>query len=136
MNGKDAGSGRVHVAIAILLAGDRCLIRRRSPQKHLPLLWEFPGGKVANGETPLEAAIREVREETGIVAEEARSEHLARGAFDYPDRKLLLDFFLFRLKSVPPAGGARWVPVAELGNYEFPSANREILEYLKRRSTR
>ena len=80
------------VAAGILERDGRVLIcRRRADQAH-PLKWEFPGGKVEEGETPEAALIRELREELGIEAE-APSE-IARYQFTYPGKKAILLIFL------------------------------------------
>ena len=53
-------------ACALIDADGRVLLAQRPPGKTLAGLWEFPGGKVEQGETPEEALIRELREEIGI----------------------------------------------------------------------
>ena len=54
------------VAIAVLWHAGKFLIGRRSPDDFLAGLWEFPGGKIAAGETPSAAVVRECKEETGL----------------------------------------------------------------------
>jgi 8-oxo-dGTP diphosphatase len=53
----------LHVVAAIIISGGRVLACRRAPHKSSPSLWEFPGGKVDLGELPLDAIVREIREE-------------------------------------------------------------------------
>ena len=61
----------IHVVAGVLHdASGRVLIAQRPPGKHLAGLWEFPGGKMEPGESPAQAAIREVREETGLLIPE------------------------------------------------------------------
>ncbi len=55
--------------ILFLTPDNRALFLKRGPGSDHPLEWAFPGGQLEDGETPLEAAIREVREETGLVIE-------------------------------------------------------------------
>jgi len=136
MKRDDSSSERVHIAVAVLLDGDRCLVQERKAGAHLPQFWEFPGGKLRVGETPLQALIREVREETGIVLGRESVECLATEAFDYPDRKVLLHFFLCRLRTSPKARGGRWIPIGKLDRSRFPAANRKVLDYLKTLSTK
>jgi 8-oxo-dGTP diphosphatase len=54
------------VAAALIDADGRVLLARRPPGKSMAGLWEFPGGKIANGETPEAALVRELKEELGI----------------------------------------------------------------------
>ncbi|MEO6690626.1 MAG: (deoxy)nucleoside triphosphate pyrophosphohydrolase, partial [Dokdonella sp.] len=50
----------------------RLLLAERPPGKHLAGLWEFPGGKCEDGEAPVDALARELREEIGVIVESAR----------------------------------------------------------------
>ena len=65
------------------------LLAQRPAGKHLAGMWEFPGGKVEPGETPLEALSRELREEIGITVVRARP--LICVPWFYDQRELLLD---------------------------------------------
>jgi 8-oxo-dGTP diphosphatase len=80
------------VVAGVLIREGRILVcRRRADQAHA-LKWEFPGGKLEDGETPEAALIRELREELGIEAEPSRE--LMRYEFAYPEKKpILLVFF-------------------------------------------
>jgi 8-oxo-dGTP diphosphatase len=60
---------RVSVVGAALLRGDRVLASRRTGPPHLAGYWEFPGGKVEDGESDVEALVRELQEELGCEAE-------------------------------------------------------------------
>jgi 8-oxo-dGTP pyrophosphatase MutT (NUDIX family) len=61
------------VALALMRRGERWFLQRRAPGNPvLPGLWEFPGGKVEEGETLEAALVRELREETGLVLRKAR----------------------------------------------------------------
>ena len=63
------------VAAALFDADDRVLIAERPAGKHMAGWWEFPGGKVANGESDEHALVRELREELGIDARARRASH-------------------------------------------------------------
>ncbi len=109
-------------------------ITQRDASSHMAGFWEFPGGKVEEGETPAQAVIRELQEETGIVAEQPvlikSLEHI------FPDRVITLHFHLIEKWQGEPYGKEgqpmRWIPQAELEAEEFPPANEPIVHALIR----
>jgi 8-oxo-dGTP diphosphatase len=114
--------------------GGRYLITQRPPASSLPLLWEFPGGRVEPGESDAEALARELREEMGIevdIAEEAMHTH-----HDYPTYEI--DFRVFRCSLRSPESEIRhirvhdhrWVTLEEMSRYKFPDADAKTLEKL------
>jgi 8-oxo-dGTP diphosphatase len=62
----------IPVVCAVIVRDGRVLLARRPPGKHLPMKWEFAGGKVEPGEDPAAAVVREIREELGCTIEIAR----------------------------------------------------------------
>jgi 8-oxo-dGTP diphosphatase len=109
------------------------LVARRAEAQHLPGAWEFPGGKIETGEEPAQAALRELREETGLTADSA--EPLLVFVHDYPDRRLRFHAFV-----VADAAGDvvtdgdrafSWVAPASLDALTMPEANRAILRALR-----
>lgn len=125
----------VEVAAAVILNRGRVLIQQRQGTGHLDGFWEFPGGKVRTGEAPLQAALREVREETGLKLQATSVEPLHRLDHVYPDRCVRLHFFVCRLEgpreSPQPCTGL-WVDLGGLEDYPFPPANHAVLDLLKR----
>jgi 8-oxo-dGTP diphosphatase len=86
-----ASSTHIDVAIAVVMSDARYLVGIRPAGAALAGRAEFPGGKIAAGETPAEAACRECREETGIRV--AVLEPLLVVEHDYPHGRLRLHFF-------------------------------------------
>jgi mutator protein MutT len=120
------------IAIAVVEHEDRFLIGQRPPGAALAGLWEFPGGKVEEGETPRAAAVRECLEETGLTVEIC-GEYSTR-EHQYEHDRVQLHFFDCRAvdPSQQPLDPYRWVPRGELSAYEFPAANQELLKRLLR----
>lgn len=123
------------VALAIVLRDRRILLARRPQGSHLAGLWEFPGGKIEPGEEPAAAALRELREETGLTG--GRTERLARTNHSYDDRHIDLWAYLVtrtRGRPVHHAGQElRWVAPADLAAVQMPAANQLVLAALSRR---
>jgi 8-oxo-dGTP diphosphatase len=111
----------------------RVLVAKRAEQQHLPGAWEFPGGKIASGEEPADAALRELYEETGLRA--AGAEPLLVFVHDYPDRRLRFHAFVVAGVSGDVAtDGDRpfaWIEPSALDGVPMPEANRAILRALR-----
>ena len=84
------------VAAALIDADSRVLIAQRPEGKQLAGLWEFPGGKLHEGERPETALIRELHEELGIEVEEACLAPLTFASHAYPDFHLLMPLYVCR----------------------------------------
>ena len=119
------------VVAAVIEQNDSFLLTRRLEGTHLAGFWEFPGGKIARGESHAEALRREIREELDSDVDVGplvfEIEH------DYTDRSISLHFYKCSLQGVPrPLLGQqmRWVPRAELRVLEFPPADAELIRLL------
>jgi A/G-specific adenine glycosylase len=120
------------IAVAVVRRKGRLLIGKRPEEGLLGGLWEFPGGKIENGETPRQAAARELREEMCIEAAIGRPIAVIPHAFSH--FRITLHAFEADWTSGEPCGRAvtewRWVRPEDLSAYAFPAANREILRWI------
>ena len=124
------------VAAVALVDGDgRVLIARRPEGKPMAGLWEFPGGKVAPGETPEEALIRELSEELDIDVTENCLAPFTFASHRYDDFHLLMPLYVCRVwnGSVRPQEGqaVKWVRPMRLGDYPMPPADRPLVAMLR-----
>lgn len=120
------------VVAALIERDGRYLITQRRPQARLPLLWEFPGGKVEKGETDQQGLARELREEMGIEVEVGPLMlHVTHGYEAYN-----LDLLVYRcqLRGADPepirVHDIRWVEPHELSDYPFPGADQQTVDAL------
>ncbi|MFZ0614396.1 MAG: A/G-specific adenine glycosylase [Desulfobacterales bacterium] len=121
------------VAVGVVFKGRRVLITRRRPDGLLGGLWEFPGGRVRDGETPADACLREIREEVNLTV--AIDSHLARIRHADTHFKIVMDVYRCRYVSgqVTLNGPTdhRWVELDELAGFPFPKANLKFMPLLK-----
>lgn len=123
----------IHVAVGVILGSDgRILLARRPDHLHMGGRWEFPGGKVEEGETVQQALARELREEVAIEVEALQP--LTEIRHDYPEKTVLLDTWWVTEFAGEPQGREgqeiAWVEVSGLADYRFPDANQPIIDAL------
>jgi len=120
------------VVVAVIAERDgRFLVARRLQGTHLAGCWEFPGGKVHDGETNEAALEREIDEELGCTV--AALTRVFRTAHDYPERTVELNFFRGTLVGAPEARlgqELRWIRREEFASLEFPPADAELIDQL------
>ena len=134
--GRAAGRPLVLVAAVALVDTDgRILVTRRPEGKAMAGLWEFPGGKIENGETPEAALRRELHEELGITTWESCLAPLTFASHAYDDFHLLMPLYVCRKWQGVPApreGQAlRWVWPRDLATLAMPPADRPLIPHLR-----
>ena len=121
------------VVAALILRNDQILACQRTRHQPMPLKWEFPGGKIEEGEQPRDALRRELEEELGIEA--AIGDEVARIQHEYSSGSMVeLRFYevhayrgeienrIFR--------DVRWVKRRELAKLDFLEADRQLVKDL------
>jgi 8-oxo-dGTP diphosphatase len=122
------------VAGALFDAAGRVLIAQRPPGKALAGRWEFPGGKLGEGEAPFAGLVRELREELDVTV--SAGIPLMRYAVEYPGRTVWLDMWIVSAWHGEPRGlegqALEWVEPAELPRHDILEADQPIVEALVR----
>ncbi len=122
-------------AVALIDPDGRVLLARRPEGKAMAGLWEFPGGKVAPGETPEAALIRELAEELGIDVTESCLAPFAFASHDYEDFHLLMPLYVCRVwkGTIAAREGQElaWVRPLRLADYPMPPADAPLIPLLR-----
>jgi 8-oxo-dGTP diphosphatase len=122
-------------AVALVDADGRVLIARRPEGKAMAGLWEFPGGKVHDGETPEAALIRELQEELGIDTYESCLAPLSFASHRYETFHLLMPLYVCRKWQGTPVAKEgqtlKWVRPVRLGDYDMPPADVPLVAALR-----
>lgn len=119
------------VAAALVDADGRVLIAQRPAGKALAGLWEFPGGKLAPGERPEAALIRELDEELGITVSEPCLAPLTFASHAYPDFHLLMPLYICRrwegFVTAREGQALAWARPGALRTYPMPPADEPLI---------
>jgi 8-oxo-dGTP diphosphatase len=120
------------VAAVIRDVQGRILLTRRPHGRHMGGLWEFPGGKVNDGEPPEAALVRELAEELGVTIEIEGP--ITFATHDEPGMQILLLFYAARICDGVPhpheQQAIEWVAPRRLGEYPTPPADAELVRRL------
>jgi 8-oxo-dGTP diphosphatase len=123
---------RVSVA-GIAVRGDKLFIARRVPGGELGGKWEFPGGKVEEGETGAEALVREFQEE--FRAEVTVGSQMAASSFEHRGVTRELRAYLITFKdfdfTLTEHSAWKWADLAEIEKLDFAGSDRKLFPALK-----
>lgn len=123
------------VACALVDSEGRVLLAQRPPGKAMAGLWEFPGGKLAEGETPEAALIRELREELGIETRTACLSPLFFASHAYEAFHLLMPLYICRKwegrVEAREGQALTWVRPQRLADYPMPAADVPLVALLR-----
>lgn len=127
----------VVVAAALLDSDNRVLIAQRPEGRSMAGLWEFPGGKLKDGETPEAALGRELREELGVKVRQSCLDPLGFASHSYEGFHLLMPLYAVRTWEGTPTAqegqGLAWVRPGKLKDYPMPPADVPLLPMLRDR---
>ena len=122
-------------AVALIDVDGRVLLARRPEGKTMAGLWEFPGGKVDEGETPEAALVRELREELAIDTRESCLAPLSFASHDYEDFHLLMPLYVCRVwrGEMTPLEGQElaWVRPVRIADYPMPPADAPLAAMIR-----
>jgi len=123
------------VACALVDEDGRVLVARRPEGKAMAGLWEFPGGKVHDGESPERALIRELKEELGIDTEESCLAPFAFASHRYEAFHLLMPLYVCRrwrgIARALEGQELAWSRVDRLGDFPMPPADAPLIAMLR-----
>jgi 8-oxo-dGTP diphosphatase len=121
------------VVAGLIEKGGKLLVCQRTRHQTMPLKWEFPGGKIEEGEQPRDALRRELEEELGIVA--TIGDEIARIQHEYPNGGMIeLRFFVVRQYAGEIENrifkDVQWSAVQALPSYDFLEADETLVRDL------
>ena len=122
------------VAAALVDGERRVLLQQRGPGRSMAGLWEFPGGKVEEGELPEPALVRELKEELGIDVEAANLAPAAFASAFVGDRHMLLLLYVCRVWDGAPepldAAALKWTRPDRMSALPMPPADEPLIGLL------
>ena len=122
----------IEVVAAIVERDGKYLIARRAPGKHLAGYWEFPGGKIEEGEKPEDSLQREMWEEFGVHADVG--DYLGDNVHDYGSKTIRLLAYEVAVSGEilqsTDHDCIEWVALEDMGNYQLAEADIPLLEQI------
>jgi 8-oxo-dGTP diphosphatase len=124
---------RFNVVGAVIVNNERVLAAKRGPGGSLPHMWEFPGGKIEDGESPQEALVREIGEE--LLVDVRVGEEIVSTTHDYEFGVVTLTTYYCELRSGTPRltehAALRWLTPDELSSVEWAPADVPAVERVR-----
>jgi len=126
----------VAVGVAIINKNGEVLIAKRTPDKPMPNIWEFPGGKLEVDETLEECGIREIKEELEL--DIAMDKYLGYEDLKYEGKDFCLHLYTAYLKDevqelrLNEHTEAKWVAFADFNEYDFPASKLSFVKVLEK----
>jgi len=127
----------IEVVAAVLCKGAKvyCVQRPKNSKEYISLKWEFPGGKVEQGEDPIHALKREIQEELQLEIQNV--EFLITVEHTYPDFHLVMHAYTCEISSGEPVltehMDLKWLSAEELDKLDWAAADIPIVKYLQGR---
>lgn len=122
-------------ACALIDRDGRVLLAKRPEGKSMAGYWEFPGGKLEQGETPEQALVRELKEELNIDTEASCLAPISFASHTYENFHLLMPLFVCRKWQGIACGQEgqelSWAKADKLGNYKLPPADIPLAAQLR-----
>ena len=122
-----------HMIAGVIHKDGMILITQRKPEGLLGGLWEFPGGKTQAEETPEQACVRAIREETNLRVEPI--EYLTRVKHAYTHFKIVMDVFHCNYQSgeivLNEAVDYRWITADQINQFPFPRSNHKFIPLIR-----
>ena len=124
------------VVCAVIIKDDKIFITKRGSKGECAFKWEFPGGKIENGETHEQALVREIFEE--LSSKIAVNDYINTVNYEYQTFKLTMHAYYCTLLegslSISEHLDAKWIYSSDLINYDFAPADKPIIEILMSRN--
>ncbi len=122
---------KIKAVLGVIIQGDRFLIQKRPSQGLMADLWEFPGGKIKDGESPEQALSREIKEELGQKV--TKEKFLTKVNHSYTLFRITLFAYQCELKQIPALDPQtyRWITLQEFEDYPFPSGSVKVIQFLR-----
>jgi A/G-specific adenine glycosylase len=132
---KKIPSKKIEVSAGIIIKNKKVYIQQRAKDGFMGGLWEFPGGKREEGESPEDCLKREIQEELGTTVVSLNQVMTIKHT--YTQFRVTLNVFscILGRKKIRPEGCNqwKWVSLSSLKKYPFPAANVKIVEYLAKK---
>ncbi len=122
----------IEVVAGVIYKNNKFLIAQRNLKKAQGGLWEFPGGKVEEGESYENALVREIKEEFNANIEV--NEYIGENIYHYPEKDIRLLFYKARLLSenieLLEHEDYKWITKDDKDNFEFAGADKVVFDLI------